>query len=62
MYEAEDPLSIVFFTGPNDDTEIEMLPSKRLQWQSPKYPKATAGEHLAEKLANSNKSWGWLIF
>ena len=41
-----DRLSIVFFSGPNDDTMVEAINGK--------YPPIRAGDHLRDKLAKSN--------
>lgn len=43
-------LSIVFFTGPRDDTEIACLPGCSSPTSPPRYPPITAGEHIREKI------------
>jgi isopenicillin N synthase-like dioxygenase len=43
----EDRFSIVFFSGPNDETICESINGK--------FPPIKAGEHLKQKLAKSNK-------
>ena len=49
------PVSIVFFTGPHNDTVIEMLPSPLLDGQDRKYEPVTSGDHLFRKLNASSK-------
>ena len=50
----EELISIVYFTGPHDDTEVTMLPSPYLEGQAAKYPPTSAGAHLMEKIMASN--------
>ena len=52
-----EPISIVYFTGPKDDTLIKVLDSPKITGEiNPKYKQEiTAGEHLWNKINASNK-------
>jgi isopenicillin N synthase-like dioxygenase len=47
-------LSLVFFTGPREDSVIEVLQECVAPGQAPKYQPIVAGDHLRAKLAASN--------
>jgi isopenicillin N synthase-like dioxygenase len=52
--EAPGRLSLVFFTGPKDDTRIEALPGSYGPDNPKRYAPVSAGDHLRNKLARSN--------
>lgn len=53
--DRDDRISLVFFTGPTPDTVVEALPSCCGPDRPARYAPLTAGEHLARKIAASNR-------
>lgn len=51
-------LSLVFFTGPADETQVDALPSCVGPDRPRRYPTVSAREHLMNKLRRSNTKEG----
>lgn len=54
QHPEKEPLSIVFFTGPEHETVVEKLPSPLLKNVPAKYKAVTAGDHLKQKIEPTN--------
>lgn len=52
--DKSDRISIVFFTGPQNDSVIDCLPTCFSPDRPPRYSPIQAGEHFAKKLAATN--------
>ena len=58
MVSERDRYSIAFFADPDSATPVSVLDSCQSEDNPPKFPDTTAGEHIAEKIAESHSLTG----